>query len=91
MSHQIVLFRFRLSDGQSIGPAALQKLWSLACGSNDVKVSRAASGPGYGTESHTYSLCGSPKTANMPNIEAHLRRLLVEKALTATITLEYQR
>jgi len=89
MSHYIALFRFRLSQGQSIGPLALRKLWSNACGSDDVKVSRSASGPGYGTQSHTYSLCAPAKTVNLANIEVRLRRLLAETALTATLTLSH--
>jgi hypothetical protein len=89
MSHYIALFRFRLSEGQSIGPAALRKLWSTACGSNDVKVSRVASGPGYGAQSHTYSLCAPAKTANLATVEVRLRRLLADTALTATLTLTH--
>jgi len=89
MSHYIALFRFRLSEGQSIGPIALRKLWSTACGTSDVKVSRAASGPGYGAQSHTYSLCAPPKTVNLAAIEVRLRRLLAEMALTATLTLTH--
>ena len=87
MSHYIALFKFRLSEGQSIGPLALRKLWSNACGTNDVKVSRAASGPGYGAQSHTYSLCAPPKTVNLASIEVRLRKLLADAALTATLTL----
>jgi hypothetical protein len=90
MSHYIALFRFRLSDGQSIGPSALRKLWSNACGTDDVKVSRVASGPGYGAQSHTYSLCAPAKTINLAHIEVRLRRLLADTALTATLTLTHQ-
>src|SRR5258708_21355193 len=86
MSHYIALFRFRLSEGQSIGPIALRKLWSTACGTSDVKVTRAASGPGYGAQSHTYSLCAPPKTVNLAAIEVRLRRLPAGAGLSPTLS-----
>jgi hypothetical protein len=90
MAHYIPLFRFRLGTGQSIGPTALRRLWSTACGSDDVNVTRETRDAGYGEQSHTYSLCGPSNTANLANIEARLRRLLAATALTATITLTHQ-
>jgi hypothetical protein len=88
MSHHVPLFLFRLSNGQSIGPSALRRLWSTACGTDDVVVSRETREGGHGAPIHTYTLCG-PASANLPNIEARLRRLLAETALTATITLTH--
>jgi hypothetical protein len=90
MANHVPLFRFRLSNGQSIGPLALRRLWSSACGSDDINVTRETRDAGHGTQSHTYSLCGPAKIANLPTIEARLRRLLDEMALTATITLTNQ-
>jgi hypothetical protein len=87
MSHQIALFRFRLSKGQSIGPSALRKLWSDACGSKDVDVSRESSDYGSGDRGFTYSLCGSPRTPNMHDVERRLRSSLAVALPGATINL----
>jgi len=87
MAHHVTLFRVMLRNGQSIGPIALRRLWSTACGSDDVTVSREAREVAFGAaQSHSYSLCGSPKTANLQHVEARLRRMLAEMALSATIT-----
>ncbi len=85
MSHHVPLFRFWLRNGQSIGPSALRRLWASACGTDDVTVTREAREAAFGPETHTYSLCGSPKTANLQNVEGRLRRLLADMALSATI------
>ena len=85
MTHQIALFSFRLGGGQSIGPAALRRLWSFACESDNVRVSRTP--PTQGGRVHTYALCASPKTANLPAIEMRLRRLLEESLPNAAISL----
>ena len=85
MPHHVPLFRFWLRNGQSIGPSALRRLWVSACGTDDVTVTREAREAAFGPETHTYSLCGSPKTANLPNIEGRLRRMLADMALSATI------
>jgi len=85
MPHHIPLFRFWLRNGQSIGPVALRKLWASACGSDDVTVTREAREMSFGAQTHTYSLCGPPKTPNLPSIEARLRRMLADTALVATI------
>jgi hypothetical protein len=85
MSHHVPLFRFWLRNGQSIGPSALRRLWASACGTDDVTVTREAREAAFGPETHTYSLCGSPKTANLQNVEGRLRRLLSDMALSATI------
>jgi hypothetical protein len=79
------LFLFRLSGGQSIGPSALRRLWSTACGTDDVQVTRETRETANSAPIHTYTLCG-PASANVLNIESRLRRLFAEAALTATIT-----
>jgi len=83
--HHVPLFLFRLSNGQSIGPSALRRLWSTACGTSDVVVSRETRESGQGAPIHTYTLCG-PTNVNVMSIETRLRRLFAEAALTATIT-----
>lgn len=85
MSHHVPLFRFWLRNGQSIGPSALRRLWASACGTDDVTVTREAREAAFGAQTHTYSLCGSPKTANLQNVESRLRRMLSEMALSPTI------
>jgi hypothetical protein len=85
MTHHIALFSFRLSGGRSIGPSALRKLWSSACDSDDVKVSRVTSGQG--DTVHTYSLCASPRTANLQAVEIRLRGLLEQTLPSAAINL----
>ena len=85
MSQHIPLFRFWLRNGQSIGPSALRRLWASACGTDDVTVTREDRAAAYGAQTHTYSLCGSPKTANLANVESRLRKMLSEMALAATI------
>jgi hypothetical protein len=87
MTHHIALFRFRLSAAQSIGPAALRKLWSAACGSNDVNVCRVTSGLGYGDTGRSYSLWAPPNTANLWAIETRLRELLADTFPSAAINL----
>jgi hypothetical protein len=87
MSNHVVMFRFRLSDRQTIGPAALRELWSAACCSNDVKVSRVASGASYGDRGYAYSLWAAPNTPDLRIVETRLQRLLVETMPTATIKL----
>jgi hypothetical protein len=85
VSRHVPLFLFRLTSGQSIGPSALRRLWSTACGTDDVTVSRETRETGASTPIHTYTLCG-PASTNVSNIEGRLRRLLAEAALTASIT-----
>ena len=85
MRHSVPLFLFRLNNGQSIGPSALRRLWSDACGTNDVMVSRETRDSALGAPIHTYTLSG-PANVNVLNIEGRLRRLFADAALTATIT-----
>ena len=85
MDHHIALFSFRLTAAQSIGPNSLRRLWSSACESDNVKVSRVSHGKG--GSAHTYSLCASPRIANLAAIEMRLRRLLEETLPSAVNTL----
>ena len=85
MTHHIALFSFRLTSAQSIGPNSLRKLWSSACESDNVRVNRVPYGQG--GLAHTYSLCASPRIANLAAIETRLRRLLEAALPSAAITL----
>ena len=87
MTNHVVVFRFRLSDKQTIGPAALRELWSAACRSDDVKVSRVPSGAGYGDRGYAYSLWAAPNTSDLRIVETRLQQLLRETMPTATIKL----
>ncbi len=87
MTHHIALFRFRLSAAQSIGPAALKKLWASACGSNDVNVCRVTSGLSYGDSGRSYSLWAAPSTTNLWAVESRLRQLLADTFPSAAINL----
>jgi hypothetical protein len=86
MAHHTVLFHLRLNKGQSIGPSALRKLWSTACGSDDVSVSRTTYGSDYGGAGNTYSLYGPPGIANLQGIETRLRQIFAEMS-SGTISL----
>lgn len=86
MTNHVALFKLHLGNGQSIGPSALRSLWSRACLSIDVSVSRRTRQRfGYG-DTDTYSMCGSPRLTNLPQIEARLRGLLDESRLIGTLT-----
>ena len=87
MREQIAIFRFRLSNSQTIGPASLKKLWAKACESSDVSVTRIASGSGYGERGHVYSLWAAPSTRDIAVIETQLLSLLQAVLPAATITL----
>jgi hypothetical protein len=87
MREQIAIFRFRLSNSQTIGPASLKKLWSRACESNDVSVTRVASGFGYGERGYVYSLWAAPSLRDIMAIETQLLNLLQAVLPAATITL----
>jgi len=81
----VPLFKVRLIAGQSIGPQSLRSLWSKACGSNDVSVSRQAvrGGP---AEKPNYLLHGRADTADLPAIEKRLRALVAESNLSGSIS-----
>ena len=80
----VPIFRLRLRNGGSIGPDLLKRLWSLAAGSEQVGVARMPLGPP-GAESYVVSAQSTP--ADVASVEAHLRRLLLEKFSTAHIQL----
>ena len=87
MKHPAVVFRFRLSGGQSIGPKELRRLWAAACGSEDVSVSRVVSAWGCGDVGYTYSLCGPARVVTSPEIEKRTRESLVAALPKANIVL----
>jgi len=84
--HHTILFQFRLSSSQSIGPRALRRLWSRACQSADVSVQREIRTLGFGKSVPTYALCGPSRLDDLPVIEARLRHLLAESGLVATFS-----
>lgn len=84
MHEHVPLFKFNLGNGQSIGPSALRTLWSRACESRDVSVSRQAARTG-GTR-NTYLLHASPRLKDLPSIEARLRLLMDESRLPGILT-----
>jgi len=79
MKHQIAIFRFTLSQHQSIGPAQLHALWARACETPHVSVGRS---PG---NRPTYSLYASQRLENLPQVERRLRQLLDECKLRASL------
>lgn len=83
MSHQALLFRFTLGNDQSIGPAALKRLWSRACETPDVSVGRSQGLRS--TDKPTYSLYAPQHLADLPQIELRLRRILEESNLRASL------
>lgn len=84
MPHLIPMFKFTLGHGQSIGPAALRSLWAHACGTGHVGVSRQEGGFG-GDGRPTYSLLASQHLADLPMVEARLRRALDAQHLRASL------
>jgi hypothetical protein len=68
----MALFHFRLSADHGIGRMELLKLWSQACQSKEVTVSRVESGNGCG-KTHTYSLFGPAKNLDILNVENRMR------------------
>ncbi|MCR6699892.1 MAG: hypothetical protein NVV68_01390 [Dokdonella sp.] len=81
-----ILFQFRLSDSQSIGPVALRRLWARACGSRDVSVKREVRMIGFGKSVPVYLLCGPPQLAQADALEERLRDLLTTSGLAATFS-----
>lgn len=82
----IAIFRFRLPAGQSISRANLFNLWSAACQTREVSVTRVDSASGFGESGHTYSLWG-PSQLRCPEIERRLRDSLVAALPKAIIVL----
>ena len=88
MATPVALYRFRLSSGYSIGKSELLNLWSAACRSREVAVTRVESASGFGEKGHTYSLWGSAQMRG-PEIERRIRDSLVAALPKATIVLTH--
>lgn len=73
---QVPHFRFRLRHDLSIGPAALKRLWSAACGDENVTVSREPTRTASGDSTYRYCLCGPPHLFDLAHVEARLRTSL---------------
>lgn len=82
----IAIFRFRLPAGQSISRTQLFNLWSAACQTREVSVTRVESASGFGESGHTYSLWG-PAQLRCPEVERRLRDSLVAALPKAIIVL----
>lgn len=85
VNNHVEFFKLHLVAGQSISPAALRTLWSRACQSSDISVSRQTRRTAYGMKD-VYSLSGSPRMKDQPVIESRLKMLLLESRLTASVT-----
>lgn len=81
MKHQIAIFRFTLSQHQSIGPAQLHALWARACQSPHVSVGRSDGVAGR----PTYSLYALQRLENLALVEQRLCLLLDQCKLRATL------
>ncbi|MDE1885504.1 MAG: hypothetical protein KGH92_06300 [Xanthomonadaceae bacterium] len=81
------MFHFRLSGGHGIGRLELLKLWSAACRSSDVAVSRVESGSVMGLAAHTYSLFGPVRNLDTRDVELRMREALARTLPKATIVL----
>lgn len=86
MTTPVALFHFRLRAAHGIGRVELLNLWSAACHSNEVAVSRAESGSGHG-KMHTYSLLGPSKNLNVQEVENRIRDSLMRALPKATFVL----
>jgi len=86
MANPVALFHFRLDASHGIGRRDLLKLWSAACGSNDVAVSRVESGGGY-CRAHTYSLLGPARSVNIEDAENRMHDSLSTALPKATFVL----
>lgn len=84
LGNHVALFKFQLGNGRGIGPDALRSLWSRACGSTDISVSRQTHRNGFGARD-TYLLHGSPRLKDLAIVEARLRHLLDESRLPGTL------
>lgn len=83
MKHQIAMFKFTLGNGQSIGPAALQKLWERCCGTTNVSVGRQAES--FGGNRVTYSLYASQHLPDLETVERRLRHMLDDGKFAASL------
>jgi len=82
----VVIFRFKLGKGESIGPAALRSLWERASQCSNVSVSRQSMGTD-GTAKPIYSLYASQPLGDLPMVERRLLDLLEASRLTAAMML----
>ena len=82
----VPILRLRLRNGSSIGPVVLKRLWSLASGSEEVRVFRD-SGSGAHTVHPTYVVSGPARLLGSGLVETNLRKLLQEQFATAHIEL----
>ncbi|MGA9421087.1 MAG: hypothetical protein WBW61_01930 [Rhodanobacteraceae bacterium] len=87
MKDRVSLFNLRFSDGRTIGPEALRRLWSEACGSRDVAVSRttfeSAGRPGH----RIYTLSGPRSMAGLDAVELRLRTLMRDRVAGSVVKL----
>lgn len=85
MDNHVEWFQFTLSNGQTIGPAPLRRIWMEASGSTDVTVLRVHRSM-LGKRTAVYSLRASPRLGNIPVVEARLRSLLSSARLDSVLT-----
>lgn len=76
MNAHVPQFQFRLRHGSSIGPVALKRLWSAACGCDDVTVSREPARAASDRTGYRYSLWGPPHRFDLVAVEARLQLTL---------------
>ncbi|MDI9238568.1 hypothetical protein QLQ15_06525 [Lysobacter sp. LF1] len=83
MKPMITIFKFTISNRQSIGPESLQKVWEKACRTTDVSVGRS---PGLRSDDKpTYTLYGRQNLGNLAEIEKRLRTLLDEMHIAVSL------
>jgi hypothetical protein len=78
------VFNLRLSQGQSIGPLELRRIWKEACGVCEVSVARTER-----SGSFLYSLSAPQRLLHTSFVEQRLRSLLAESLPNATIALTH--
>lgn len=83
MKPMIAIFKFTIRNGQSVGPAVLQRTWEKACRTLDVSVGRDL-GVRAG-DRPTYLLFGRQNLENVPDIEKRLRILFDEMDLRVSM------
>jgi hypothetical protein len=86
VANLVALFHFRLDTHHGIGRRELLKLWSEACRSDEVDVSRVESA-GSSRKTHTYSLLGSAKNVNIQDAENRIHDSLLKALPKATFVL----
>jgi len=81
----VVIFRFKLGKGESIGPAALRTLWERASQCTNVSVGRQSIGADGAKP--IYSLYASQPLGDLSQVERRLLDLLEASRLTAAMML----